>query len=125
MSKHKPDRAKILTGQLASKAFFVGEIAGLRLAGRGGILSNIVLSALSLTAHRRRVRETCRERRSARSSCFEGEDGVSAVRYPGEAERVLYSRPQASTFPGCVVPHLNRQGMSRGIWSGNNISNTL
>jgi phosphatidylinositol 4-kinase len=36
LSKHKPDRAKILTSQIASKAYFTGEIAGLRLAGRGG-----------------------------------------------------------------------------------------
>jgi hypothetical protein len=36
LSKHKPDRAKILTSQIASKAYFIGEIAGLRLAGRGG-----------------------------------------------------------------------------------------
>ena len=36
LSKHKPDRAKIVTSQIASKAYFTGEIAGLRLAGRGG-----------------------------------------------------------------------------------------
>lgn len=36
LSKHKPDRAKILTSQIASKAYFTGEIAGLRLAGKGG-----------------------------------------------------------------------------------------
>jgi hypothetical protein len=36
LSKHKPDRAKIVTSQIASKAYFIGEIAGLRLAGRGG-----------------------------------------------------------------------------------------
>jgi phosphatidylinositol 4-kinase len=36
LSKHKPDRAKIVTSQIASKAYYTGEIAGLRLAGRGG-----------------------------------------------------------------------------------------
>ncbi|KAI0046132.1 atypical/PIKK/PI4K protein kinase [Auriscalpium vulgare] len=36
MSKHKPDRAKILASQLASKGYFTGEIAGLRLASRNG-----------------------------------------------------------------------------------------
>ena len=36
LAKHKPDRAKIMTSQIASKAYFTGEIAGLRLAGRGG-----------------------------------------------------------------------------------------
>ncbi|KAH9071165.1 hypothetical protein EDB83DRAFT_2366879 [Lactarius deliciosus] len=36
LSKHKPDRAKTVTSQIASKAYFTGEIAGLRLAGRGG-----------------------------------------------------------------------------------------
>ncbi|KAI0064541.1 hypothetical protein BV25DRAFT_1930940 [Artomyces pyxidatus] len=36
LSKHKPDRSKILTSQLASKGYFAGEIAGLRLAGRKG-----------------------------------------------------------------------------------------
>ncbi|KAI0275884.1 atypical/PIKK/PI4K protein kinase [Russula aff. rugulosa BPL654] len=36
LSKHKPDRSKILISQLASKAYYTGEIAGLRLAGRGG-----------------------------------------------------------------------------------------
>ncbi|KAH9981001.1 hypothetical protein BGW80DRAFT_1501409 [Lactifluus volemus] len=36
LSKHKPDRAKVVISQIASKAYFVGEIAGLRLAGRGG-----------------------------------------------------------------------------------------
>ncbi|KAI0273304.1 atypical/PIKK/PI4K protein kinase [Gloeopeniophorella convolvens] len=36
LSKHKPDRAKVVTSQIASKAYFLGEIAGLRLAARGG-----------------------------------------------------------------------------------------
>ncbi|KAI0256980.1 atypical/PIKK/PI4K protein kinase [Lactifluus subvellereus] len=36
LSKHKTDRAKVVTSQIASKAYFMGEIAGLRLAGRGG-----------------------------------------------------------------------------------------
>jgi phosphatidylinositol 4-kinase A len=36
LSKHKPDRAKVVISQIASKAYFTGEIAGLRLAGRGG-----------------------------------------------------------------------------------------
>jgi len=36
LSKHKPDRAKTVTSQIASKAYYIGEIAGLRLAGRGG-----------------------------------------------------------------------------------------
>jgi phosphatidylinositol 4-kinase len=36
LAKHKPDRAKIVTSQIASKAYYTGEIAGLRLAGRGG-----------------------------------------------------------------------------------------
>ncbi|KAI0293532.1 hypothetical protein BC826DRAFT_1104974 [Russula brevipes] len=37
LSKHKPDRAKIVTSQIASKAYYTGEIAGLRLAGREGL----------------------------------------------------------------------------------------
>jgi phosphatidylinositol 4-kinase A len=36
LSKHKPDRAKVVISQIASTAYFTGEIAGLRLAGRGG-----------------------------------------------------------------------------------------
>ena len=51
LSKHKPDRAKIVTSQIASKAYFTGEIAGLRLAARGGqsyyALSGIIDSHLA------------------------------------------------------------------------------
>ncbi|THH17523.1 hypothetical protein EW146_g3305 [Bondarzewia mesenterica] len=36
LSKYKPDRSKMLASQLASKSYFAGEIAGLRLASRGG-----------------------------------------------------------------------------------------
>jgi len=36
LSRHKPDRAKVLAGQIASKSYYVGEIAGLRLAVRRG-----------------------------------------------------------------------------------------
>jgi phosphatidylinositol 4-kinase len=36
LSSWKPDRAKILASQLASKGYFAGEAAGLRLASREG-----------------------------------------------------------------------------------------
>ncbi|TFY82561.1 hypothetical protein EWM64_g1445, partial [Hericium alpestre] len=36
LSKPQPDRAKSLASQIAAKSYFFGEIAGLRLAGRGG-----------------------------------------------------------------------------------------
>ena len=45
LSKHKPDRAKALASQIASKAYFAGEIAGLRLASRRG--NPILLTLLS------------------------------------------------------------------------------
>ncbi|KZV73387.1 atypical/PIKK/PI4K protein kinase [Peniophora sp. CONT] len=35
LSKQRPDRAKLFTSQLASKAYSVGEMSGLRLADRG------------------------------------------------------------------------------------------
>ncbi|ETW86100.1 hypothetical protein HETIRDRAFT_60199 [Heterobasidion irregulare TC 32-1] len=36
LSKYRLDRAKVLASQMASKGYFAGEIAGLRLASRGG-----------------------------------------------------------------------------------------
>jgi hypothetical protein len=48
LSKHKPDRSKILISQLASKAYYTGEIAGLRLAGRGGQCYHIFVTPLGL-----------------------------------------------------------------------------
>ena len=41
-----PDRSKILIGQLASKAYYTGEIVGLRLAGRGGQCYHIIMTPL-------------------------------------------------------------------------------
>ena len=38
LSKQKPDRAKLFTSQLASKAYSIGEMSGLRLADRGGTI---------------------------------------------------------------------------------------
>ena len=37
LSGWEPDRAKILASQLASKGYFAGEAAGLRLASREGL----------------------------------------------------------------------------------------
>ncbi len=48
LSKHKPDRSKILISQLASKAYYTGEIAGLRLAGRGGQCYHVFMTLLRL-----------------------------------------------------------------------------
>jgi len=42
LSGWKPDRAKMLASQLASKGYFTGEVAGIRLASRNGMSSGFL-----------------------------------------------------------------------------------
>lgn len=49
LSRWKPDRARVLASQLASKGYFAGEAAGLRLAFNNGKTFSLVWSGLVYT----------------------------------------------------------------------------